>query len=278
MSVPDCQTDGAMADFTIKSDCWLYTEGEENSVIDNPCVSYLTVSRWSRRQWRRDSECLLPHPALIDGCPLSYPPGRWWGRHSCWWRWECHRDPLRCPPSHPWWRAGRSSCDGQSVELAAFCPPQGWSGRLLWPLAPPRRRAGSRPPRQPPQLLSAYRLCHTDTELGLTRQKLASSPLSFSQSVEVELEVVFDLSYGVNENIEAGGQGDMVADGTEVVLDVVNLLLVLINNLVSVEHHVPTEQPRKASSKAQAETAVDGLGREEKVMQSIGTKPTRVLL
>ena len=86
------------------------------------------------------------------------------------------------------------------------------------------------------------------------------SPLSFSQSVEVELEVVFDLSGGVNEDIEAGGEGDMVADGAEVVLDVVHLLLVLINNLVSVEHHVPTEQSRQSSSKPETETTVEGLG------------------
>ena len=86
------------------------------------------------------------------------------------------------------------------------------------------------------------------------------SPLSFSQSVEVELEVVFYLSGGVNEDIEAGGEGDMVADGAEVVLDVVHLLLVLINDLVSVEHHVPTEQSRKSSSKPKTETTVEGLG------------------
>ena len=51
----------------------------------------------------------------------------------------------------------------------------------------------------------------------------------------------------------------MVADGTEVVLDVVNLLLVLINNLVSVEHHVPSEQSGQSGSKPETETTVEGL-------------------
>ena len=51
----------------------------------------------------------------------------------------------------------------------------------------------------------------------------------------------------------------MVTDGTEVILDVVNLLLVPVDNLVSVEHHVPPEQSRQSSSKPETETSVEGL-------------------
>ena len=52
----------------------------------------------------------------------------------------------------------------------------------------------------------------------------------------------------------------MVTDGTEVVLDVVHLLLVLVDNLVSVEHHVPSKQSRRPGSKPETETPVEGLG------------------
>ena len=53
----------------------------------------------------------------------------------------------------------------------------------------------------------------------------------------------------------------MVTDGAEVVLDVVNLLLVPVNNLISVEHHVPSKQSGQAGSKPETETTVEGLGR-----------------
>ena len=67
----------------------------------------------------------------------------------------------------------------------------------------------------------------------------------------------------------------MVADGTEVVLDVVNLLLVLVDNLVSVEHHVPSKQSRQSSSKPETETTVEGLGTINNVM---GRKSTEFIL
>ena len=51
----------------------------------------------------------------------------------------------------------------------------------------------------------------------------------------------------------------MEGDGTAVVLDVVNLLLVLVDNLVSVQDHVASKQSRQACSKPKTEQAIEGL-------------------
>ena len=93
----------------------------------------------------------------------------------------------------------------------------------------------------------------------MQKQSDSVSPVSFSQSVEIKLKVVPDLSDWVNENILAGGEDHLVTNGTEVVLDVVNLLLVPVDNLVSIEHHVPPEQSRQSGSKPETETTVEGL-------------------
>ena len=85
------------------------------------------------------------------------------------------------------------------------------------------------------------------------------SPLGFSQSVEVKLKVVPDLSDGEDEHKETGGPDHVVADGTEVVLDVVDLLLVPVHNLVSVENHVPAKQSRQSNGKPETQAAIEGL-------------------
>ena len=66
-------------------------------------------------------------------------------------------------------------------------------------------------------------------------------PLSFSQSVTRELEIVVDPPDGEDKQVETARSGDMVEDGAEVVLDVVDLLLVLVNDLIGVKYHVTSK-------------------------------------
>ena len=75
----------------------------------------------------------------------------------------------------------------------------------------------------------------------------------------VELEIVFDSSDREDKEVERGGGGDMVENGAEVVLDVVDLLLVLVDDLVSVEDHVTPEESRQTSREPNTEKPIECL-------------------
>ena len=84
-------------------------------------------------------------------------------------------------------------------------------------------------------------------------------PVSFSQSMIVELDIVFDSSDREDKEVERGSGGDMIENGAEIVLDVVDLLLVLVDDLVSVEDHVTAEESRQTSREPNTEKPIECL-------------------
>ena len=73
------------------------------------------------------------------------------------------------------------------------------------------------------------------------------------------MEVIFHSPNREDEEVETGGESDMVEYGTQVVLNIVDFLLVLVNDLVSIEDHVPAKQPGYPGGKQNAEQPVKGL-------------------
>jgi len=77
--------------------------------------------------------------------------------------------------------------------------------------------------------------------------------------VAVELEEVSDLHDGGDEDQLQGGEEGVVDDGQRVALDMVNILLILVDYLISVQHKIPPKKTREGCSKTKAKKSVDGL-------------------
>ena len=75
--------------------------------------------------------------------------------------------------------------------------------------------------------------------------------------------------------MDTDGGDHMAGDGAEVVLDVVDLLIVLINDLVSIKDHVTSKQSRQTCGKTNTKESVEGLElimitiAENKLIQSL---------
>ena len=76
------------------------------------------------------------------------------------------------------------------------------------------------------------------------------------------MDVVPDSLYWENKHVLTRGQGHVAQYGAHAVLDVVNLLLVPIHNLVSVENYVAAKQTGEAGSEADTEEAIKCLDKD----------------
>ena len=80
-----------------------------------------------------------------------------------------------------------------------------------------------------------------------------------SKSIDVELTVILKSQHRKKEHVSTRGGCHVSEDGADVVLDAVDLLLVPVHDLVSVEDHVASKQSWNTSSKPDTQETVEGL-------------------